>query len=30
MNPDAQLVAHGLLFALAFGVIWLAFFSDSL
>ena len=30
MTIDAQIVAHGLLFLLAFGVIYLAFFSDSL
>ncbi len=30
MAFDAQVVAHGLLFLLAFGVIYLAFFSDSL
>jgi len=27
---DAQVVAHGLLFCLAFGVIALAFFGDTL
>lgn len=27
---DAQVIAHGLLFCLAFGVIALAFFSDTL
>lgn len=30
MAFDAQLVAHGLLFCLAFGVIYLAFFGDTL
>lgn len=30
MTMDIQVVAHGLLFCLAFGVIYLAFFSDSL
>ena len=30
MTIDAQVVIHGLLFCLAFGVIYLAFFSDSL
>lgn len=30
MSFDPQLIAHGLLFCLAFGVIYLAFFSDSL
>ncbi len=27
---DLQTVAHGLLFCLAFGMMYLAFFSDSL
>jgi hypothetical protein len=27
---DAQVIAHGLLFCLAFGVIYLAFFGDTL
>lgn len=27
---DAQLISHGLLFCLAFGVIALAFFGDTL
>lgn len=27
---DAQVIAHGLLFCLAFGVICLAFFGDTL
>jgi len=30
MVIDTQIIAHGLLFFLAFGVIYLAFFSDSL
>lgn len=30
MTMDTQVVAHGLLFCLAFGVMYLAFFSDSL
>ncbi len=27
---DLQTIAHGLLFCLAFGMMYLAFFSDSL
>lgn len=30
MVLDLQTVAHGLLFCLAFGMMYLAFFSDSL
>lgn len=30
MLIDAQVIAHGLLFCLAFGMMYLAFFSDSL
>jgi hypothetical protein len=30
MAIDPQLMIHGALFCLAFGVIYLAFFSDSL
>jgi|APIni6443716594_1056825.scaffolds.fasta_scaffold355231_2 hypothetical protein len=30
MAIDTQVIIHGLLFCLAFGVIYLAFFSDSL
>lgn len=30
MSMDTQTIAHGLLFCLAFAVIYLAFFSDSL
>lgn len=30
MALDLQTVAHGLLFFLAFGMMYLAFFSDSL
>lgn len=30
MAIDAQVMIHGALFCLAFGVIYLAFFSDSL
>lgn len=30
MVIDAQIIAYGLLFCLAFGMMYLAFFSDSL
>lgn len=30
MSLDPQTIAHGLLFCLAFGMMYLAFFSDSL
>jgi len=30
MTIDTQVIIHGLLFCLAFGAIYLAFFSDSL
>lgn len=30
MSIDAQTIAHGLLFCLAFAMMYLAFFSDSL
>ena len=30
MGLDAQTIAHGLLFCLAFAMMYLAFFSDSL
>lgn len=30
MVIDAQMIFHGLLFCLAFGMMYLAFFSDSL
>ena len=30
MGLDAQSIVHGLLFCLAFGMMYLAFFSDSL
>lgn len=30
MAIDAQTIAYGLLFCLAFGMMYLAFFSDSL
>jgi hypothetical protein len=30
MSWDLQLIAHGLLFCLAFGVMYLAFFGDTL
>lgn len=30
MGLDAQIIFYGLLFCLAFGMMYLAFFSDSL
>ncbi len=30
MGLDLQTIVHGLLFCLAFGMMYLAFFSDSL
>lgn len=30
MTVDPQIIAYGLLFCLAFGMMYLAFFSDSL
>jgi hypothetical protein len=30
MTIDAQVIIHGLLFCLAFGAIYLAFFGDTL